>query len=229
MGCRSFLGTIKFIEPRFIRGFFFALMRRFIYLVLFLGFGALIAWLAREPILRSVGNYLIVEDELKQAEVIFLLGGGSFDRGNEAAKLLKSGHANYVVCTGGQVPGTLKALGMKYKEAKVSKINLVKNNKVSTLKVKLIAEGTSTKEESELILSYCLEKNIKEAIVLSSKFHTRRVNDVFRPILEEEGINVILRGAPSSQYDEDYWWQYESGLIMVNNEYLKLLYYFWKY
>ena len=90
-------------------------------------------------------------------------------------------------------------------------------------------DWTATKEESEAILTYCKQHNYSKVIVLSSKFHTRRVGDVFKPLLEDEGIQVIVHGAPSSLYKEAEWWKYESGMIMVNNEYMKHIYYFLKY
>jgi hypothetical protein len=35
--------------------------------------------------------------------------------------------------------------------------------------------------------------------------------------------------ANSLVYDSDSWWTSEEGLLMVNNEYVKLLYYLVKY
>lgn len=177
----------------------------------------------------SAGNYLIVEDPLKEVDAIFLLGGGPFDRGSEAAKLYKAGYTKKIVCTGGQVSNLLKSLNLYHKEAEVARINLVKNNGVPKRHVIELSEGTSTKEESEIILRYCLEEGLDTVMILSSKFHTRRVNNVFRPVLEDAGIVILIRGAPSSLYDESLWWEDESGLIMVNNEYVKLGYYFLKY
>jgi len=80
-----------------------------------------------------------------------------------------------------------------------------------------------------LILKYCIDHDIKKTIILSSKFHTLRVRKVFEPVLEKNGIEVIIRGAPSTKYSEHNWWKKEAGLIMVNNEYVKLVYYFFKY
>ncbi len=177
----------------------------------------------------QVGNYLIVEDPIEKVDAIFLLGGGPFDRGSEAGKLYNAGYTQKIICTGGQVSNLLKSLNMYHKEAEVAKMNLVKNNDVPGRHVVALSEGTSTKEESEIILRYCLEEGFKKVMILSSKFHTRRVNNVFRSLLEDAGVKVLIRGAPSSLYDESLWWESESGLIMVNNEYVKLGYYFLKY
>ena len=186
-------------------------------------------YLFRAPVLWSLGNFLICEDEVEQVEVLFVLGGGSFDRGNEAARLFKAGFTNQIVCVGENVPPIFKALNLPYSESKVTRINLIKNNKVPRAGIIIIEKGTSTKEEAGYVIQYCLENNIKQAIVLSSKFHTRRVKSIFNPLFEANDIELILRGAPSSNYSEDEWWKTEEGLIMVNNEYVKLVYYFFKY
>jgi hypothetical protein len=34
---------------------------------------------------------------------------------------------------------------------------------------------------------------------------------------------------PESTFDRASWWKNESGLITLNNEYLKLVYYYFKY
>jgi hypothetical protein len=40
---------------------------------------------------------------------------------------------------------------------------------------------------------------------------------------------VIVRGADPIPYKIKGWWKYEKGMIMVNNEYMKLVYYGLKY
>ena len=44
-------------------------------------------WIARDSVLRQFGNFLICEDDLEKVELMFVLGGASFDRGNEATRL----------------------------------------------------------------------------------------------------------------------------------------------
>jgi len=38
-----------------------------------------------------------------------------------------------------------------------------------------------------------------------------------------------VQAAPSSEYDVNAWWNSEQGLLMVNNEYVKTLYYLLKH
>jgi len=38
-----------------------------------------------------------------------------------------------------------------------------------------------------------------------------------------------MAGAPEEGFSKSNWWQTESGLIAVNNEFLKWAYYWWNY
>jgi uncharacterized SAM-binding protein YcdF (DUF218 family) len=92
-----------------------------------------------------------------------------------------------------------------------------------------VEKGTSTKEEADEILRLAKAEGQDTIIIVSNLFHLRRIGFVFRDRFAREGITVILRGAHSASYDEEHWWRYEDGLIMCQNEYVKLFYYWWKY
>ncbi|MFM7234971.1 MAG: hypothetical protein ACKOZM_10295, partial [Flavobacteriales bacterium] len=63
----------------------------------------------------------------------------------------------------------------------------------------------------------------------SSAFHLRRVRMVFEDKFFDAGITVHFLGAAPIEYNELNWWNNEEGLIMTNNELVKLLYYMVKY
>jgi DUF218 domain len=182
----------------------------------------------RVPVLRWFATSLIVEDSLQKADAMFVLSGGGYDRRNEAAKILKEGYVNKVVCTGGNPFVELKVFNIDTLESDMTVANL-KRLKIPDSLITEIRQGTSTKEESEIILKYSLKNNIKKAIVLSGKLHTHRINEVFRNKLKKAGIQLIVRGAPSSRFNELDWWRSEDGLVAVNNEWLKRIYYWIKY
>lgn len=188
----------------------------------------LVAFLFRNEILIGFGSFLIYENELKPVTYAFVLSGGPWDRGNEAAKVYKKGFIDTIVCTGENIPADFKALGLDLLESEITQKNILKNG-VPDSKIKLIKKGTSTQEEADAILQFCKQQKVKQAIVLSSKFHTRRIKQVFKKRFEKEGINIIVHGAPSSQYNEMAWWQNEYGLIALNNEYIKQVYYLLKH
>lgn len=189
---------------------------------------AIMLLLFRVPIMRAAGNFLIYEDDLKKVTYAFVLSGGPWDRGNEAVRIFEKGFADTLVCTGENIPHDFKALGLDMLESEITEKNML-NKGVPKSRILLLKKGTSTQEESEEILAFCKARNVKSIIVLSTDFHTRRIKQVFKNKFEKEGIEVIVWAAPSSKYDAQNWWQSEDGLIALNNEYIKQLYYLVKH
>lgn len=184
----------------------------------------LLLFIFRIPILRSIGNQLIDEGNMEPVEALFVLSGDPWDRGNEAVRLYKQGLAEKIICTGENVPRLFLIAGIQYPESQLTRMNIIAQG-VPPNDVALLTKGTSTKEEADHILAYCIQNNIKKVAVVSTKFHTRRVQYAFGEKFRDAGIHLIIHGAPSSAYDENYWWRSEDGLIFVNNEYIKIGYY----
>lgn len=198
-------------------------MKRLFTILLFLVF----LFLMREPILRKAGDFLMYENEIDEYyPVAFVLSGGSFERGNHAAAVFNSGQVGKIVCTGENQSPDLKVFFTEKDilESTLTKIQITRMGVPDSL-VLLLKKGTSTLEEADYILKYCKENRIHKCMVLSSKFHTKRVKQVFKKKFEKQGIQICISGAPSSAYNEMEWWKSENGLITVNNEYIKQLYY----
>ncbi|MEL6673954.1 MAG: YdcF family protein [Bacteroidota bacterium] len=194
-------------------------------LALLVIFGGL--YLARKPILRGIGNFLIHEDTLQPVDATFVLSGGVIERTEEAARMFPE-HTPVIYATGANRSGALQAMGINLTDAEVGR-KVLWDLGVDSAAVKVIQRGTSTYEESEEILGFASAEGLKRIMIISSKFHTRRVSSVFRRKFRSLGIEVIVRGAPPATYDTQQWWQHEESLIFVFNEYAKLLYYAWKY
>jgi uncharacterized SAM-binding protein YcdF (DUF218 family) len=175
-------------------------------------------------ILQSFSNFLMKQDAPGKADLMVVLSGSAFDRGNEGARLYKEGYAKHIVCPGGNLEDILLSLGDTMYESDVCKRNITRNGVPDSL-VTVLHYGSSTREEADTILGYCKEHHIKKVIVVTTLFHTRRAGKVYKKRFAAEGITVLMRGAHASDYDEDYWWQNEYGLIALNNEYMKTLYY----
>lgn len=179
-------------------------------------------------ILRGIGDLLICTDPLTHADAVFVLSGNPFDRSKEASKLVKEGYTDKLICTGESIPIDVLALGLNHTEADIS-ATMAYSEGMDTNAVTIINKGTSTQEESEIILEYARSNSMDTIIVVSNKFHTRRVSQVFHKKFKNSDIHLIVHGAPASAYQEETWWQNEYGLVFVNNEYIKQVYYFLKY
>jgi uncharacterized SAM-binding protein YcdF (DUF218 family) len=203
-------------------------MRRFLIIIFALVLLGAITYVYRAPVLRWFATSLIVEDSLQKVDALVVLSGGGYDRGNEAVKIIHAGYVNKVICTGGNPVIELRVFGIDTLESDMTVANLRRQGIPDSI-ITILRNGTSTKEESEMIAQYCHQHQLKKIMILSSKLHTHRVQDVFKKKLKKEGVYVVVRGAPNSQFDELKWWQDENGLIAVNNEWIKRFYYWWKY
>lgn len=178
----------------------------------------------KTPILQSFSNFLMKQDTAERADLMVVLSGSAFDRGNEGARLYKEGYAKQIICPGGNLENLFLILGDTLYESDLCRKNVIRNGVPDSL-VTAVHYGTSTREEADTILGYCRQHQIKKIIVVTNLFHTRRAGNVYKKRFEKEGITVLMRGAHATDYDENHWWQSEYGLIALNNEYMKTLYY----
>lgn len=188
----------------------------------------LIFLLFKGPILRGLGNHLIKEDTLQPVEVAFVLSGLHTERVPYALQQLEEELTPKIVITGANVDPDLEAIGLNLADAE-SGMRYALSLGADTSQVMLLAEGTSTMEEAQAILTLAKVEGWEKIMVISSAFHTRRLHMVFKDLFEQEGIQTVIRGAPPKAYSLEEWWDTEQGLIFVNNEYVKLVYYWFKY
>ncbi len=184
----------------------------------------MLLWSMRIPLLRGIGQLLIVEDAPVHADVVYALGGSSLDRGHELALLLQRGVAPIGVTTGSNLSNALEAYGLEVTEASLTATAARRAGAPST-RIDTLVMGTSTWEEAAAVLDDARRRGADTIAVITTEFHTRRVERVFRKRFEGSGITVLIHGAHASDYEPERWWASEEGLIMVNNEYMKLLYY----
>lgn len=177
--------------------------------------------------MRGIGNFLIYEDKPEKCDAVFVLGGSSLERGMEAKKIYDAGYSKRFIATGENIPNLLKAINQPLSEAQVTCYYLLQNGLPAEC-VDTLNKGTSTREEASAVLAYCLDKKFNKIMILSTRFHTRRVYKEFKKVFDNSSIRFIVHGAPSLIYKEEEWWKYEEGMIMVNNEYMKFLYYLFK-
>jgi uncharacterized SAM-binding protein YcdF (DUF218 family) len=88
---------------------------------------------------------------------------------------------------------------------------------------------TSTFDEAVALKQYIEANDVHSIILVTSAFHTRRARWIFDRELSGLSVTLEMATAPYPTFDQANWWQNETGLITVNNEYIKLIFYFFKY
>ena len=186
-------------------------------------------------ILQAIGGFLINTDNLSgKFDAIFVLGGNTFESSNHAAKLYFEGCSKNIVTLGANEDISMKAIfteasdtRVRHSDCFISRDQLILKG-VSEDNIMALDVGLTAREEANAILNHCKQKGYEKIIVVSGKLHTRRMRYSFKNF-DDHQIEVLLSGSVLSGYNEDYWWKSERGMIMVNNEYMKLLYYYLNY
>jgi uncharacterized SAM-binding protein YcdF (DUF218 family) len=186
----------------------------------------------RNSILGGIGYFLTVAESPAAASstnTFFVLGGNGFERGKGAALLANEFPTTQFICTGGgDTLNEMRALGLNLTSSNLTRKCMLENG-VDSLRVTELGVATSTYEESEEILAYCINNNLKEISVVSSDFHLRRMSLVFGEKFQEKGIVVHFFGTETKDFKAESWWTFEAGLITTFNEYIKIVYYVFKY
>jgi len=196
---------------------------------------AIVVIIFHVSILQTIGGFLINTDKLpEKVDAIFVLGGNTFDRSNHAAELYFEGLSKNVVTLGANEAIIIKTIfpdttdrNERHSDCFISRNQLILEG-VSEDHIMALDVGTSTREEANAILNHCKQKGYDKIVVVSDLFHTRRMSFSFKHF-DDHGIEVLLSGSSHSNYEEDYWWKSEGGMIMVNNEYMKLMWYYLNY
>jgi uncharacterized SAM-binding protein YcdF (DUF218 family) len=184
--------------------------------------------LFREPLFKGVGSFLFAADPVQPTEACFILGGNSYERGMAGVLLHNTLPDMLFYPTGGNFPLQIQALDTMMTEAQLTAHLMVRRGVTDSL-VHPLNIGTSTMEESDGILAFCKEKGLKKITVISSALHLRRVRWVFEDKFRKAGIEVVLHGSNAQDFNSTDWWKSEEGLILGQNELVKLIYYFFKY
>ena len=186
----------------------------------------------RNSILGGIGNYLTVAESApvtSSNQTFFVLGGNGFERGKGAALLAQEFPTAQFICTGGgDTLNEMRAMGLNLTSAKLTRKCMIETG-VDSIRVTELGVATSTYEESEEILAYCINNNLKEISVVSSDFHLHRLGMVFMEKFHEKGILVHFFGTETKYFKAESWWTFEAGLITTFNEYIKIVYYVFKY
>ena len=184
----------------------------------------------QNQILTGLARILIVNDSLQPADIIYILNGEVNTRPFHAAQLFEQGFASKIVIPR-EENGPASEIGLYPNGTDVSVKILQEKGVPKEDIVVLTIEGgvTSTRDEALVLRQYIEAHNTKSVIIVTSAFHTRRSQWIFRKVLADSGVRLQLAAAPQWKFDETDWWQTEPGLLMLVQEYLKFGFYLVNY
>ena len=139
-----------------------------------------------EPLLIGMGQWLVVETPLKEADLVVGLGGGR-KRQEEAARLFKEGLTEWVLFVGSHVrPQDYRYLGVPAERA-----------------VPTPPPANTTYEEALATRTVVQEHSFKSVVIVTSPYHMRRVRWIFERVLRGSGVTLLLATAPDQDFPID--------------------------
>jgi uncharacterized SAM-binding protein YcdF (DUF218 family) len=171
--------------------------------------------------LRAAGAYLIIADDLVQADAIVIMGGGGEGRMNEALEIYSEKYSRIIILTetGERVEE------FDYLQSFDLRIQLLSNGVPEGNILITDSKVTSTLEEAHAVKQLMERRQFGSAIVVTDPFHTKRTSIIFRDVFSDSGINLKFRPVTPSWYTSKTWFLKPEGWRYTVLEYVKLIAY----
>jgi len=186
-------------------------------------------------LITNLGQWLVVEDQLIESDIIVVLSGSLHDRILQAVDIYNKKYSDKIVLINTYNPNydifSKIGLGMPTRYAQLNKIAAI-NLGVPEENI-FILEGNakSTQDEALIIREYVKNNRAIESIILvTSKYHSGRSKKIFRKALSglDRGINIYSSPSKYDPFNASKWWRDRKDFKLVILEYLKLVkFYFW--
>ena len=200
-------------------------MKKSFLMKIFMVFGVILIMgiIFLEPLLRGVSRVLVHEDPIVKADAIVVLAGGNGNRIEAAARLYREGFGEKLLFSGFRVyPETYSSSLMKKYALKlgVPEVNIITYNP---------DVEDSTRGESLANLELLKMNRMKKFIIVTSAYHTRRSNLIYKRAVSllEYDVEFLVYPAPDPYVPINSWWKIRSGQKGIFLEYTKsIAYYF---
>ena len=160
-------------------------------------------------LLGSLGGWLVVEDEIGQADVIFVHGGDVPYRAMEAAELYGQGRAPEVWIVSlfpTKRSRTLERIGVSIPGAHYWQRQVLQRLGVPAGAIRLLgAPVLNTRDEIHALRSEMQLQGRTSVILVTLKAHSRRVGLLWNEA-DDASIEVAVRWARADPFDPDRWW-----------------------
>jgi uncharacterized SAM-binding protein YcdF (DUF218 family) len=180
--------------------------------------------------LAGLGSFMAREAPLERADAIFVLAGTYVERPLEAADLYREGYAPRILLTrsirergayleaqrrGSRLPDEFDVSWQLLTQMGVPESAIIAPSRVHD----------NTAQEAATLREVALRERWTRVIVVSSKYHLRRVGVATRRALSGTPVEVVLRGTRYDPSVPERWWRRRADLRFVASEVPKLVLY----
>lgn len=169
--------------------------------------------------LVGMGAYLIEADPLDQADALVVLSGGDPGRLDEAIRLYDEKYARNLILTRTAVtlPDSTTTITEDMRQYAVK-------HGVSSGDIHITErEVSSTYDEAEAVSALAQTERYSSLILVTGPYHTRRTGMIFRDVLNNIGVEVIVRPVPGHWFRSSSWFLSPEGLRQGFTEFFKII------
>jgi uncharacterized SAM-binding protein YcdF (DUF218 family) len=175
----------------------------------------------------GLGRFLAREDPLTRADAIFLFAGSHAERPLEAVDLYKGGYAPIIVLTRPSEEPAVELLARRGIILPTS-FSLMRDvlQKLGIPDQAIVVPARihdNTAQEAQSLRALAVARGWRRVILVSSKYHLRRVRMASTRALRGTGVKIVLRASRYDQSTPGQWWQHRSDLRQILWEVPKLI------
>jgi uncharacterized SAM-binding protein YcdF (DUF218 family) len=188
---------------------------------------ALAAILGTLAFLPFAGRFLVREDPLQRADAILVLSGTRAERLLEGYELWKEGYAPLVVLSPGReeepAERELATRGVRIpNDADIGRTVLTQLGVPADAILMLPVAVDNTAQEGAAFRQVAQQHGWTHAIVVTSKFHTRRTRFALRRAFADTSMRITVRASRYDPADPARWWTDRADARFVISELQKL-------
>ena len=174
----------------------------------------------------ELGRFMAAEDPLETADAIFVFSGTRVERPLEAFDLYRAGYAPRVVVTRAVAEQAMfMAERRGVRVASDFDLNREVLRQLGLPESALIAPERihdNTAQEAQTLRALAAQYHWRKVILVSSKYHLRRVGLASRREMDGTGVQLIRRGSRYDLSTPDRWWRRRSDIRWLLSEVPKL-------
>ncbi|MGH9459168.1 MAG: YdcF family protein [Thermoanaerobaculia bacterium] len=198
--------------------------RRLLLFVTCTAAAAVLAGFAVRAAAPAVARFLIVQDPLRKADAILVLGSQRMTRTVEAGALHRDGWARTIILTPNDSPELERIfaeLGLNIPRFSDLQIDALVQMGVPPGDIRML-EGNpaSTLDEAELMADLARKRDWSRVIVVTTAYHTRRARCYFDRE-ETAELDFVIRDSRFETVHPRRWWRVPGERLDVTLEYVK--------
>jgi hypothetical protein len=179
----------------------------------------------REPVLRTAGWALVVNEPVVPADIIVvsLTSGGA--GALEAADLVQSGIATRVAVFTDPPSGEDHEFirrRLPYEDASAKQIRQLRWLGVTDI-LQIAGTDVGTESETHVLPPWCDQHHFRSIVFVAARDHSRRLRRVLDRVMKGHPTRITVRPERYSSFDPDRWWETRDGVRAEIVEFQKLV------